>query len=135
MYLLFGVNSVKPYISCFRKIAEHGAQLDTHGVSFNSIIFVQDLLHPGNLFAIQVEVQGQTVNGGKISLTMNLQMTQHGIRDLADHHGLEGTGHGNKDQHSHYSKRDQNRGKKSPSLITQQVTSGKFEYIKHDCIP
>ncbi len=79
-------------------------------------------------------MQWQTVNGGEISPGVNLQVTQHGIRDLSDHHGLKGTGHGNKEQDSHYSKRNQNRGEKGPSLIPPQVAGGKFEDIKHDCL-
>jgi hypothetical protein len=61
-------------------------------------------------------------------------MTQHGVGYLADHHGLERTGHGNKEEHGYYTKRDQDGGKKGPSFITPQVTGGKFEYVQHGCL-
>jgi hypothetical protein len=58
---------------------------------------------------------------------MDLEMADHGIGDLTDHHGLEGAGNGDEDQDEHDADRDERGGQQRSSPVAEKIPDSDFE--------
>jgi hypothetical protein len=62
---------------------------------------------------------------------MHLQMSDHRVRNLPDHHVLERSGNRNEYENEDHAYRDQRSGEQGSPLVSQQVSCRDFEEITH----
>jgi len=87
-----GIDAVQADVRRLSKVAEHAAELEAgrEGLDFRR--------RPENLrdlligFRFDIQIERQIVDGGDVTFPVDLEVSQHGVGDLADHHGFEGAG-------------------------------------------
>jgi hypothetical protein len=58
---------------------------------------------------------------------MNLQVPQHRVSHLSDHHVLERTAYRNEEENKNNPDRDKRGCKQRPSLVSQEIPESDFE--------
>ena len=89
-------DSIQSYIGCLHEGAEHASEFDPWRISFNFRLLLQNPFQFLIGLQFEVEIKGEIINGSKVTLSMDLQMSQHRIGHLADHHPFKRACYGDK---------------------------------------
>src|SRR4030042_1696549 len=75
----------------------------------------------------EVEIEGKVIYGGQITLPVNLQVPQHRVSHLSDHHVLERTAYRNEEENENNPDRHKRGCKQRPSLVSREIPESDFK--------
>src|SRR4030042_6586062 len=95
---LVRIDSIESDVGRLHKGAEHAPKFYSGREGFHFRLLFENLLQFLISLHFEVEIEGKVIYGGQITLPVNLQVAQHRVSHLSDHHVLERTAYRNEEE-------------------------------------